>query len=89
MFNYTKGNDAAFWVQLKGENAGRPLKERTPNSIGITTDSKRLVPEYFYYVVLYLYESGIFRQYLKGSVVPYITQRDITIAIINYWSTKA
>lgn len=84
MFHFTKDH-ANFWVQLKGSNAGKPLKEKIPNSIGIKTDADVLNADYMFYTMLYLFTTGAFKPFIKGSVVPYIRQRDITLALINHW----
>lgn len=84
MFQFT--NDTAnFYVQLKGNNAGKPLKERIPNSIGIKTNPEVLNPAYLYYTLYHLYSTGAFKPFVKGSVIPYIRQQDITIVLINHW----
>jgi len=84
MFHYTQ-DQPNFYVQLKGNNAGQPLREKIPNSIGIKTDADVLNPDYLFYTLLYLFTSGIFKQYLKGSVVPYIRIQDISTALIHHW----
>lgn len=85
MFCFTDDNPD-FYIQLKGENAGRPLNEKMPNSVGIKTDPKLLVSGFLFYTVLYLFQTGIFRRYLRGSVIPFITQRDISHVIISHFT---
>jgi hypothetical protein len=84
MFHYTT-DCPDFWIQLKGSNAGQPLRERIPNSIGIRTDPDVLNPDYLFYTLLYLFTTGTFRRMIRGSVIPYIRQSDITIALIDHW----
>ena len=76
MFVFTK-EKPDFWIQLKGSNAGKPLHAEIPNSIGIRTNHQVLDPHYFFYVVEYLYSRNLFKAYIKGSVIPYITHSDI------------
>lgn len=87
MFKFTD-QDPDFWIQLKGENAGRPLRTCIPNSIGVKTDPNYLVSDFLFYTVQYLFSSGHFRPFIKGSVVPYIRQQDITVALVDHWTRK-
>ena len=83
MFNFVNDAEKAhFFIQLKGNNAGRPLREKIPNSIGISVDERIFIPDYFYYLVLNLFNTGKFKPLLKGSVVPFIRQRDIVQAVL-------
>lgn len=86
MFKFTD-QDPDFWIQLKGENAGKPLRTAIPNSIGVKTDPELLIPDFLFYTVQYLFSSGQFRPFIKGSVVPYIRNRDITVALVNHWTS--
>ena len=87
MYKFTKTNPD-FWVQLKGDNAGKPLRVVMPNSIGILTDHEILDPQFFYYVVEYLFLSGRFRVHIMGSVIPYIRQQDIRQVINQFLIEK-
>ena len=87
MFKFTD-QDPDFWIQLKGENAGKPLRTPIANSIGVKTDPEFLFPDFLFYTVLYLFTSGQFRPMLKGSVVPYIRNSDITVALVNHWTSQ-
>ncbi len=84
MIQFTN-QDPDFWIQLKGNNAGKPLRQKIPNSIGIKTDPVHLVPDFLFYTVLYLFQSGAFQPHIQGSVVPYITQNTIVQVIVNHW----
>ncbi len=75
-----------FWIQLKGLNAGQPLKKPIPNCIGVTTDKKVLDPHFFFYVVHYLFINRKFEPYIKGSVIPYIRNKDIHTVITSHFS---
>lgn len=86
MFYFTNDHSQShFFIQLKGENAGKPLKHSIPNSIGVVANTKVLVPEYFFYVVQYLFNVDAFKPFLKGSVIPFIRQRDIIQVIEKYF----
>ena len=81
--------DPDFWIQLKGQNAGRPLREKIPNSIGIKTDPDLLVPDFLFYTLEYLFQSGAFLPMLRGSVVPFLTRRAIREVISSHWRAQA
>lgn len=82
MFQFNPVGD--FYIQLKGNNAGKPIKEKIPNSIGVLVNRDLFLPEYFYYLMLAVYYSGLYKKYIKGSVIPYIRHDDIVIAFIDY-----
>jgi len=84
MIQFTN-DDPDFWIQLKGHNAGKPLREKIPNSIGVKTDPAILVPDFLFYTLEYLHLSGVFQAYISGSVVPFISQRNILTVLINHW----
>ena len=84
MIHFTN-QDPDFWIQLKGQNAGKPLREKIPNSIGVKTDPAILVPDFLFYTIEFLYASGSFRPYLSGSVIPFISQRNILTVLLNHW----
>jgi hypothetical protein len=82
---YFCSQDPHFWIQTKGMNAGQPLKQPIANCVGIRAHEDVLVPQYLYYVVLHLYNQQRFASALKGSVIPYITQRDISRIIARHF----
>lgn len=85
MFHITNDADNAhFFIQLKGNNASRPLRKQIPNSAGVCVNENFLVPVYFYYMILNLHNIGKFKQRQRGSVIPYIRQSDITIAVVSF-----
>ena len=86
MFKYTTNpKEAHFFIQTKGNNSGQPLREKIPNCIGVQVNEQYLVPDYFYYIILYLFNTGAFARRLRGSVIPYLRQGDITEAIIDFY----
>lgn len=84
MFEFTN-TDPDFFIQLKGNDAGKPLLFAIPNSIGVKVDQRVLVPAYFYYVIQYLFISGRFKPEIMGSVVPYIRQIDFARVVACYF----
>lgn len=85
MFSYTsKPEESDFFIQLKGENAGKPIKDFIPNSIGVRCDPQHLHSQYFYYLILNLFMQGKFKERLRGSVVPFLRLSDITTVIIDF-----
>lgn len=84
MFILTSENPD-FWIQTKGINAGKPLRNPIANCIGIKANPEILVPEFLYYTVLHLFQSQQFKKHLKGSVIPYITQQDIIVVLLKYF----
>ncbi len=67
----------AFYIASKGEHAGQPSKEPWVNCFVITSDDEKLNNSYLYYVALALFHQGKYKPYLKGSVIPFITARDV------------
>lgn len=63
--------DADFWLIRKGgeDRVGYPVKEFNPEHIGIkVTATDVLLPEYLYYVMLNLFNHGIFKNNSVGSL---------------------
>lgn len=58
---------ANFYIQCKGEHSGRPLKNPIPNCFSVYTDCENL--ESLVYV---LFVGGLFKNFIIGSVVPFI-----------------
>lgn len=76
-WRWTRGDDADFHVQLKGNNAGRVLKEPIANSIGVVTNPDVLLPDYARYMFEHIHNTGAYQPYIGGSVVPFIRQADL------------
>lgn len=64
-------NETVFFVQSKGLNAGRPLREPKPNCWECRT--KRSADFEILYIV---FESRILENFIRGSVIPFITLLD-------------
>lgn len=64
-------NETVFFVQSHGLNAGRPLREPKPNCWECRT--KRSADFEILYIV---FESRILENFIRGSVIPFITLSD-------------
>ena len=78
-------NNPDFYIQTKGMNAGKPLKNPIPNSIGIIADRKKLIPEYLFFVVHYLHSIDAFKPFINGVAIPFITHKNISTVINNHF----
>jgi len=85
MFQFTN-KEPEFWVQLKGENAGKPLRKQIPNSVGIKTNPELMVSDFLFITLEYLFSVGAFKPFLKGSVIPYIRNEDIVKVLVIHWT---
>lgn len=76
-----------FYVQMDGNNAGRPFKVKPDkgNYYAVITDKSELLPEYFYYVVEYLYTSGAFKQVIQGTTVPHLNIKGFTEVVVQFF----
>jgi hypothetical protein len=81
---YLTSENPDFWIQLKGQNAGKPLRQPIPNSVGIRTEKQILDPIYFFYLVDYLFSIDAFKPFLKGSVIPFLTRADFSFVIHSH-----
>jgi hypothetical protein len=88
MFTITTHNPnqpkADFYILAKGKNAGLSVMEPTANCFAVNTDANVLDGKYFYYLVLHLFNSGVFTKHVGGSVVPFITKKQIIYEIGKY-----
>ena len=85
MFQFTN-KDPEFWVQLKGEHSGKPLRNQIPKSVGIKTNPELLVSDFLFITLDYLFSVGAFKPSLKGSVIPYIRNEDIVKVLLIHWT---
>ena len=85
MFKFSNTDQCDFFIQTVGSNAGRPIKVKSSNCVGVEVDRELLVPDYFYFVVVSLFLTEKFKPHLKGSVIPFITQSDIALTIMNHF----
>ncbi len=84
--NPNRDSDADFFVQSKGDNAGKPLRVSSSNCFEVkVTDTDILLPEYLYFMVMNAYNHGAFKKYIKGSVIPYITIEDFYSGFLEFY----
>jgi len=73
----------ALFILSKGLNAGKPLAKPCPNCFAIEFRASEDV-ERFKSLCQILLQSQVFSQYLKGSVIPFLTIRDFRSIISRY-----
>lgn len=81
--------EADFYIQSKGNNAGKPMRTPSANCFGVLVDQSVLLPDYFYYVVEAVYSAGVFKKYLRGSVVKFITIKDFSLALHDFYRSSS
>ena len=62
-----RGQNADFYIQSHGNNAGRPLKKPIRNCFAVFTDKKNA-----FEIVNCLFISKAFEYYITGSVIPFV-----------------
>lgn len=69
LYTYTpqQKKKATFYIQSKGNHAGRPLRKPIPNCFGVMTEETQL-----FELVYSLYISKKFESLLLGSVIPFL-----------------
>lgn len=72
-----KPEEADFFVQTVGTNAGKPMTEPSANSVGIKVNPEVLIPEFAYYMFEHANNLGKFKQLQKGTAQQYLRQGDI------------
>ena len=78
-----KIKETVFYIQCKGNNAGRPLKEPIPNCWEVRTQRST-----DFEILCILFESKILSVFLIGSVIPFLRLGDYK-KIINPLLEKA
>ncbi|MEZ7937478.1 MAG: hypothetical protein QMB99_10005 [Paludibacteraceae bacterium] len=73
-----------MFILSKGLNAGKPLAQPCPNCFAVEFSSADDAFR-FRALCLILMQSHIFSQYLKGSVIPFLTIRDFRSIISRYF----
>jgi hypothetical protein len=67
---HTNFESADFWLQRKGGDGtlGKPVKEFTKENIGVkVTRHEKVVPEFLFYLMEYVFNTGYWRKYAIGS----------------------
>jgi hypothetical protein len=62
----------SFYIQIKGLNSGKPLKNAIVNCVAVYTDMP-----YLYELVYLLFKGRKFEIHLKGSVIPFVRIEDL------------
>lgn len=62
----------AFYLLSKGNNAGQPNLSPWVNSFAVYCESKE-EQEFYFWVAYSLWQTGRFKQFLRGSVVPFLS----------------
>ena len=62
----------AFWIQNKGNHAGRPLRKPIPNCFAVYSEE----PYLFEYVYC-LWKARLFEPQIIGSVIPFIRKKEM------------
>jgi hypothetical protein len=65
-----------FFILNKGLNSGKPFNHYVCNSFVFLADNKE-EKEFYYFLLLGLWELRLFRKHLKGSVIEYIRLGDV------------
>ena len=88
-------NQPHFYIQNKGLNSGRALNDPIPNCFVLTTETEEQ-RELLYYLCQSLMVGQFFKNFIIGSVIPFIriddTRKVLNRALINYkkdhWQSK-
>jgi len=70
-YNPERPKPASFYIQSKGDHAGRPLREPIPNCFGIVTSDPLLFAR-----IYSLYKGQFFRCHIIGTVIPFLRIKD-------------
>lgn len=70
-----------FYILNKGMNSGKPLQIPCPNSFVFTSDSEN-ERDFYYWLLFGLWRSKSFHPFLRGSVIPFISIRDLKNCIL-------
>ena len=67
----TNFESADFWLQRKGNDGtiGRPTRDFNKENIGIkVTQTDKILPDFLYYMMEYIFNSGYWRQFATGTL---------------------
>jgi hypothetical protein len=65
-----------FFIQNKGNNSGKPLKNEIPNCFVFLSESEE-EKEFYYSLLFALWSSKAFYIFLRGSVIPFIVLHEL------------
>ncbi len=69
-------NQPHFFILNKGLNSGKPFRHYVVNSFVFLADDKD-ERDYYYFMLLGIWELRLLRPYLKGSVIEYVRLGDV------------
>ena len=69
-------NQPHFFILNKGLNSGKPFRHYVCNSFVFLADDKN-ERDYYYFMLLGIWELRLLRPYLKGSVIEYVRLGDV------------
>jgi hypothetical protein len=71
-----------FFILSKGNNAGKPLTVPCPNCFVFQASDKE-EKDFYFWLIYCLWQGNYFRQFLYGSVIPFIRIHDLKEIIAN------
>jgi hypothetical protein len=71
-----------FFILSKGNNAGKPLTNPCPNCFVFQVSGKK-ERDFYFWLIYGLWQGNYFRQFLYGSVIPFIRIHDLKEIIAN------
>ena len=76
----TAYNQPHFFILNKGQNSGKPFRHYVVNSFVFLADNNE-EREFYYFMLLGIWELRLLRPYLKGSVIEYVRLGDVVDVI--------
>jgi hypothetical protein len=74
-----------FFILSKGLNAGKPLDNPCPNCFVLFAENEE-EKNVVYWICFGLWQAGMFRPFITGSVIPFIRLEDLRTVISNAWN---
>lgn len=65
-----------FYILNKGQNSGRPMYDQCPNCF-VCTFNNELDRDIMYWLIMGVFNTGIFRRYCTGSVIEFVRINDV------------
>ncbi len=74
-------NAHTFYLLSKGNNAGKPLHQPCPNCFACICESEEEA-KFYYWLAYGMWQAREFEVYITGSVIPFITVRELRKALL-------
>ena len=94
-YNETKQSAFTFYILSKGENAGQPKLVPWVNSFAVHCQSREAL-DFYFWLAYSLWQTGKFKPYLRGSVIPFLSVGDtrslfteVAKSILPHWQSLA